>query len=204
MKNLDKLTHKEQQKILREILGYRMKQVATLTNGIHWKIVKPDGSTYDEMHDLSTLRGIFLEYNRKNRQEEYDDFRRRIFNVLSDEKLSKSQQEPYRPRVYIAGKVTGLPYEEVQNNFHTIHNQLLKLSFKPVNPLVVVNDPKCEWTIAMRKCIEALMTCDAVFVQENYKDSQGAMLELEICSKLKIPFFFDLKDLVLHDFVVTP
>jgi nucleoside 2-deoxyribosyltransferase len=65
-------------------------------------------------------------------------------------------------KIYIAGKVTGLPIEEVSDKFKTAQQALEEKGFTAVNPLMVVNDPQAKWNQAMKKCIGELVSCDAV------------------------------------------
>lgn len=59
-----------------------------------------------------------------------------------------------------------------------------------INPLQVVNDWKCSWDVAMRKCIAAMMECEAVYVLNNYSESRGARLEIEIAGALRMKIRF--------------
>lgn len=90
-------------------------------------------------------------------------------------------------KIYIAGKVTGLPIDEVTMKFGTAQKELENKGFFPVNPLEVVNDFKATWEAAMKKCIRALTECDAVYLLPCYTDSPGARFEIEIAHKLGIP-----------------
>jgi len=90
-------------------------------------------------------------------------------------------------KIYIAGKVTGLPIAEVTMKFGTAQQDLQEKGFKAVNPLEVVNDWKATWEEAMKKCIRALTECDAVYLLPCYTDSPGAKFEIDIAHKLGIP-----------------
>lgn len=94
-------------------------------------------------------------------------------------------------KIYIAGKVTGLPITECTMNFGLAQIAIEKLGHIAVNPLVVVNDWKCPWDLAMRKCIIALMDCDMILMLDNYTSSPGAKVELELAKALKIPIVYE-------------
>lgn len=94
-------------------------------------------------------------------------------------------------KIYIAGKVTGLPITECTMNFGLAQIAIEKLGHIAVNPLVVVNDWKCPWDLAMRKCITALMECDMILMLDNSSDSPGARLEFDLAKNLKIPIVYE-------------
>lgn len=96
-----------------------------------------------------------------------------------------------KKKIYIAGKVTGLPIAECTMNFGLAQVAIEKLGHEAVNPLTVVNDWKCPWPLAMRKCIAALMTCDLVLMLDNSTDSPGARLEFDLAIKLDIPVVYE-------------
>lgn len=98
-----------------------------------------------------------------------------------------------KQKIYIAGKVTGLPVAECTLNFMLAQNSINELGHEAMNPLKVVDDWLCPWDIAMRKCIAALMQCDAVFALPNCKESEGANIELQLAHKLRIPIFYEIE-----------
>lgn len=98
-------------------------------------------------------------------------------------------------KIYIAGKVSGLSIESVLKKFATAQAEIEDLNFIAVNPIAVVNNWQCDWETAMRLCIKALMDCDAVVVLDDYKASEGARLELELCKRLGIIIFYEINDL---------
>ena len=98
--------------------------------------------------------------------------------------------------IYIAGKVTGLPIEEVKVKFGAAQSLLRSKGFKAINPLEVVNDLEATWEDAMKKCIAALVAVDAVYLLPCYTNSPGAKLELKIAEELCIPVCTDVDGLV--------
>jgi hypothetical protein len=96
-----------------------------------------------------------------------------------------------KKKIYIAGKVTGLSKPDCIMNFGTAQIAIEKLNYIAVNPLEVVNDWECTWELAMRKCITALMQCDAVLALDNCNQSEGATIELQLAHKLRMPIFYE-------------
>lgn len=81
-----------------------------------------------------------------------------------------------KKRIYITGKVTGLPYEEVKRKFQQAENYLTTLGLKAINPTKLIGED-CPWPEAMKACIRDLCTCDAIYLLKDYHKSNGAMLE---------------------------
>lgn len=101
-----------------------------------------------------------------------------------------------KPKVYIAGKVTGLPEKEVSIKFATAARIIRDISMVPINPIELVNDANAHWIAAMKKCIAALMTVDAVYALSDSAKSRGAKIELFLCRVLHIPVFRKYDDLL--------
>lgn len=96
-----------------------------------------------------------------------------------------------KKKIYIAGKVTGLSQTECTVNFGLAQEAIEKLGHEAINPLLVVNDWKAKWDFAMRKCIAALMECDMILMLDNYHDSPGARIELDLAKRLNIPVAYE-------------
>jgi hypothetical protein len=95
-----------------------------------------------------------------------------------------------KKKIYIAGKVTGEEIHECTAKFGDAATQLEGLGFQPVNPIEVVGDWRCPWEPAMRKCIVALLECQAIVMLPCWKQSQGARLELNIAANLGMEILF--------------
>lgn len=91
-------------------------------------------------------------------------------------------------KIYIAGKVSGLPLQEVTDKFADLQSNLEMFGFTVINPIEVVGDWNVTWEYAMKLCIKALLDCDGVYLMDCHTQSVGAMIELELAKKLKIPY----------------
>jgi hypothetical protein len=96
-------------------------------------------------------------------------------------------------KIYIAGKVTGLPPQEVKEKFATAQGVIEKLGFEAVNPIEVVNNPNENWHTAMEKCLAALKQCDAIYMLPCYKDSPGADIEHKKAYALGLDVYYSLE-----------
>ena len=89
-------------------------------------------------------------------------------------------------KIYIAGKVTGEPLAECTMKFGLAQKTIENLGFIAINPLEVVGDWKTPWNEAMRKCLHALIDCDAIVLLNDWQDSKGAMIEQQLAQDLKL------------------
>jgi nucleoside 2-deoxyribosyltransferase len=87
-------------------------------------------------------------------------------------------------RVYIAGKMSGLP-EMGYPAFHAEAARLRELGYRVSNP--AENQAQVNWQYYMREAIRMMLLCDAVALLPNWKQSRGAMIEHGIAIALGIP-----------------
>lgn len=103
------------------------------------------------------------------------------------------------PKVYVIGKVSRLPEEEVRLKFSQSSQALRNAGFIAINPIEVVNDFTASWKKAMQLCIPEVIKCDAVYVQEDaFHHSEGSEIEIALCEGLNIPLFTDITTLQKH------
>ena len=101
-------------------------------------------------------------------------------------------------KIYIAGKVTGEDRLECVAKFERAKQFIEALGLQAVNPLEVVGTWEITWENAMKKCITALMECDAVYLLPDSLNSTGAKLEIGLCAQLGIPMISDLQTLITY------
>lgn len=87
-------------------------------------------------------------------------------------------------KVYISGKITGLPHDQVVDSFNRAEYRLLKAGFKAVNPLNNGLSIEDKWEHHMKADIKMLMDCDAIYLMKNWKHSKGARIERELADNL--------------------
>jgi len=91
-------------------------------------------------------------------------------------------------KIYICGKITGLPLEDTKARFKASAEALEICGYTSVNPFEVLPPhPDHAWNDHMRADIKALVDCDYIYIMDNAQDSRGAMLEMRIASALGIP-----------------
>ncbi len=91
-------------------------------------------------------------------------------------------------KFYIAGKISGLDYEEAWNNFKAAEIALETLGHGSVNPMrengLDGDGNEHPWAEYMRRDIPHLLRCDGIYLLSNWKDSKGARLERHIAEEL--------------------
>jgi hypothetical protein len=81
-----------------------------------------------------------------------------------------------KPIIYVAGKVTGLPADEVAAKFKVAQTELEALGWKVLNPVEFIT-PDEEWEIAMRMASSMLNMADSIYLLPCWEDSEGAKWE---------------------------
>ena len=96
--------------------------------------------------------------------------------------------ERHKPgkRVYIAGRITGVPLFKLR--FSIAAFTLALRGYEPVNPASIDFGPEVEaaWEDYMRACLPMLATCDYIYLLPGGEDSRGARLEKQIADALGI------------------
>lgn len=85
--------------------------------------------------------------------------------------------------VYVAGKITGLPKEEVKTKFSNITSRLSDMGYTVVNPAESLEDNR-SWRDSVREDIKKMLECDEVHMLPDWKESRGAQLERDIALRL--------------------
>lgn len=87
--------------------------------------------------------------------------------------------------VYIAGKVTGLPYPEVVQKFRTRQLMLEAGGYLVINPCDHIKETE-DWDTAMKLCLYLLQFANCINLLHDWQDSKGAMIEKEHAEVLGI------------------
>lgn len=91
-------------------------------------------------------------------------------------------------KLYIAGKITGLVYEDALKAFSDAEQVIRDLGHEPVNPMrengLDGDGKEYPWADYMKRDIPVLLACDGIFLLRNWRDSKGACLEAYIAEAL--------------------
>lgn len=93
-------------------------------------------------------------------------------------------------KIYIAGKVSGLPYHKVSMKFGAHEVELKRQGHEPIVPLNLVDRHADNWETCMRKCIAALVTCDEIHMLPDWNQSPGARIEWRLANDLGMPIIY--------------
>jgi len=92
-------------------------------------------------------------------------------------------------RIYISGKITGVPIEEAITWFNYHSNYIGNKGHQTVNPMALPHKHNQSWESFMKEDIAALMGCDGIYMIHGWKKSKGARLEYELAERLGIEIF---------------
>jgi len=88
-----------------------------------------------------------------------------------------------RERVYISGKVTA-------ELFAMAGSELKAMGLRPVSPMTMAHDHDRTWQSYMRACIRSLCECDGIYMLTNWRESRGAVLELDLAKALGLAVMY--------------
>ena len=103
-------------------------------------------------------------------------------------------------KIYISGKISGLPIEAAKAKFKW-HAGFLELKgYEPVNPFdtePIFEKPITEytkdeiWAIFMAADIKELFACEAIYMLKDWGQSKGARVEYAIAKEIGLKIFFE-------------
>ena len=94
-------------------------------------------------------------------------------------------------RIYVSGKISGLHYEEKKNRFYDCQALLESIGFEVVNPITMGLNQEATWEQHMVKDIELLLSCDSIYMMDNWTQSTGAGIEYDIAFRLGKDIWFE-------------
>lgn len=104
-------------------------------------------------------------------------------------------------KVYIAGKITGIAYEVAKAKFAKTQWELENIGISAqniVNPMKLGLSENCDWDFALKTCLKQLDFCQAIYIQNDWRESHGARIEIEYAIDHDIDLYFEeARDLVL-------
>lgn len=80
-------------------------------------------------------------------------------------------------KVYISGKISGLPTDEVKAKFEQAEKQLESFGHQPVNPFNNGLPDDASYAEQMGRDIYMLLNCDGIYLLRDWHESSGARIE---------------------------
>lgn len=93
-------------------------------------------------------------------------------------------------KVYISGKITGLPIAEAKAKFKSAKEDLSTRFDYVISPIDLPDDHDKSWAAYMIECLKALKECDGIYMLPCWKDSPGAKIERDFAVRMGIPIFY--------------
>ena len=109
------------------------------------------------------------------------------------QKLRRYLKMATKPKIYLAGKITGLHVRDYTESFNYWKKFFTKKGYKVVSPIDLPHNHPPDWKEFMKEYIKAMVDCDCLFAMNNWLDSKGARLEVEIARGLEIEIFWEDK-----------
>lgn len=95
-------------------------------------------------------------------------------------------------KIYLSGKITGLPYEEALNKFNLAENIAKTIALEVVNPMTIEHNHDLSWESYMKQDLKAMLDCDSIYMLSNHQDSKGATIERDLAMKLNLSIYYEL------------
>jgi hypothetical protein len=95
-------------------------------------------------------------------------------------------------KIYLSGKITGLPYEEALKKFSLAENIAKTMALEVINPMTIEHNHDLSWESYMKQDLKALLDCDSIYMLNNWTDSKGAIIEHKLASDLNLSILSEL------------
>ena len=93
-------------------------------------------------------------------------------------------------RIYIIGQIKGLPIEEAKTNFKLIEDKLRDMGYEPVNPFKLGIPEHWDYQQSKPHNMKALASCEGVYIQRNWRKSEGSCDEINESMKQGKELFY--------------
>jgi hypothetical protein len=96
-----------------------------------------------------------------------------------------------KTKIYISGKVSGLLESEAQMLFENAEKVCIEMGYEPVNPMKLNHDHDKSWVEYMKEDIIAMMSCEAIYMLNNWLLSKGATVEKTLAEDLGFKIIYE-------------
>lgn len=97
-------------------------------------------------------------------------------------------------KIYISGQITGLEPKAAKAKFDKAEKILIEKGYNPVNPMKL-NIPieGKAWIDYMLDDLKLLFDCDAIYLLDNWQESNGARIEYLIAQEMGMTILMNTK-----------
>lgn len=120
-----------------------------------------------------------------------DEYIGYVKNIKKNEEIMERKAVYKKLVVYISGKISGLNEKECAERFEKAKEKLESIGFVGVTPFDVYNGYNKDWGYCMIKDLEYIMKCDAIYMLNNYEESDGAIIELKFAKRIGLITMFE-------------
>jgi hypothetical protein len=94
-------------------------------------------------------------------------------------------------RIYISGKITEPLLQNAKDKFQSAQDLLEELGFEAINPLNSQLNLNDDWKKHIVHHIGDILSCNAIYLLDNWMDSPSASIEYDIALRMKIDIWFE-------------
>lgn len=94
-------------------------------------------------------------------------------------------------KIYIAGRITGLPRNEVEAKFDEVREKLVGEGHAVFVPTVLPEYDEVSHGDYMHICYAMIDVCDAVYMQKDWQQSKGARMELQYAADFRKEILYE-------------
>lgn len=96
-----------------------------------------------------------------------------------------------KKKIYISGPISGRDERESRADFAMSAHWLSLKGWLTYNPMENGLEWDAPWSAHIRRDMEALLECDAIYMKQCWEQSRGAMLELQVAVALGMDVIYE-------------
>ena len=106
-------------------------------------------------------------------------------------------------KIYIAGKISELPRQEVDAKFEEAKRKLLEKGYSVFIPTVLPDYADVPHSDYLRICYAMIDVCDAVYMLKDWQESRGARMELQYAADWRKEIIYEDKATIEPTFPIV-
>jgi len=170
------------------LINGRVRMSVYARSAIYW-LLRNDGKSLDSIGKFfgkdhaTVMHGL----RKHNDLIQFDKEYKNLFDTFYSKVPGSKHFIPHD--VYIAGKITGL--HNYAERFKEGCDKVRKLGLNPINPVTLPHRHNKSWEAYMRECIIAMLNCKYIYALNNWQDSKGATIEVNLAISLNKTIIYE-------------